>query len=225
MTKLLDTLSLLKQTLEIPAVKNMSIMGIVLSAFLFGRCGVGDIEKITIEFAEYKKKAEQTKVYADSLKYEVNELMLAVNDNENTISTLRNTVEVRSAQKKKLENSIQQLESQVILAATTGDTTRLVASQEELIDGLKQNIVVSNDIIATQKQHIEERDAQVLALRQTSALAMKRGDTLQTTLDQLRAVKVDDGRWFFGKLKKPSRTTSAIVGVTVGATAALVLTR
>lgn len=221
-----ETLEQFKVTLETAAVKNISIIGVMISVFFVGKCTeLGNVKKITIDFAEYKKEAQKTTKLANQLKYQVDELTLAVEDKENTISSLQAAVTVKTQQKNTLEKSVRVLQEQITIAKVNADTSHLVATQEKLIDELKTQVTVSQEIINTQEKQLDVRKEQVLALQQASALAMKRGDELQLTVDKLKTLNVDDGRWFFGKLKKPSRTTSAGIALGVGIVTGVLLTR
>lgn len=226
MSNFKEILENVRDTLETATVKNISIIGVMISVFFVGKCTeLGNVEKITIEFAEYKKEAKKTTQLANTLKYQVDELVLAVEDKENTISSLQNAVTVKTQQKNVLEKSIRALEQTVVLTKLTADTAQIVVTQDKLIEELKTQVSTSQEIIDTQETQLEVRKEQILALQQASALAMKRGDELQLTIDKLQTLNVDDGRWFFGKLKKPSRTTSAGIALGVGIVTGALLTR
>lgn len=226
MSNFKENLENLRHTLESATVKNISTIGLMISVFFVGKCSeLGHVKTITIDFAEYKKEAEKTTQLANKLKYQVSELTLAVEDKENTISSLQNAIKVKTQQKTVLEKSILTLEHAVAVAKVNVDTVQIVNTQDELIETLKTQAATSEDIINTQEKELEVRKEQVLALQQASALAVKRGDELQLTIDKLKTLNVDDGRWFFGKLKKPSRTTSAGIALGVGIVTGVLLTR
>lgn len=201
-------------------VGQLAVTGaLIFIAFSVGNCG-GEhkLDSFIIEYNEYKKEAQKTTKFADSLKIAVNKLTDDVKSKEDTIKTLTIGISFRQKQAQSLKQKLISLETQ---AQETIDTTTMLVLKDSVIDNLKTQVATTEAIVVEKDKIIELKTEQLGLTTNSLQLAMQRGDSLQRTLMTLPPTPKNPNK-LFGVIPLPSRKTVAIgallSGIVIGAT-------
>jgi len=186
----------------------------VILAYSAGRSASRDkLAKFIKEYDDYKKSAEVTTRYADSLSNRVKILADSVYRADNRIGNLSTEVLIIQTEKIALKNKLARLNTQL---NSVTDTTSILIMKDSIITNLSDQIVVSENIIVKKDSIISIREIQVDQLKRTVALATHRGDSLQIIVLKLPATPPNPNK-MFGFIPMPSRTVVGVLSFAVGA--------
>lgn len=192
--------------------------GLVIVAFLIGNNKEkSDFQKFTIEYEQFKKDANKTKVYADSLKTTVMYLQDSINKKEIIVKQLKVELDVNVVNRKKLIQQNEDTKAKLKSAQTLKDT---VIQQTKIIDNLEQQLTIADTNLAIKDTLIQVKDKQLRQQFNATYIAIQRGDSLQRILLEIPSTPKDPNTIIFG-IPKPSRkaigVVAFVVGVVVGA--------
>jgi hypothetical protein len=186
----------------------------VILAYSAGRSASRDkLAKFIKEYDDYKKSAEVTIRYADSLSTRVKILTDSVRRTDNIIGNLSTEVLVIQTEKVALKNKLTKLNNQL---NSITDTSSILIMKDSIIDNLSDQIIVSDNIIVKKDSIISIREIQIDQLKRTVALATHRGDSLQIIVLKLPATPSNPNK-IFGFIPMPSRTVVGVISFAVGA--------
>lgn len=161
-------------------------------------------------------EVEETKEYSNKLKDSVVTLKDSVQGKEVVIKKLSIQVSLLSRERRTLQNVQYRLEDRIELEK---DTTIIVALQDTVIDNLKTQLTVTDNVVKNQEHIIATKTDQVNLLQTSLSLTEQRADTLEKTLDRtLDKLNKKDKLW--GVIPLPNRkvvaTTALVGGVYLG---------
>lgn len=199
---------------KLTQVGQLAVVGcLAFVMFSLGNChGKTDLDNFIVEYEEFKKDAETTTKYADSLKSKVTLLQDSVSAKETTVKQLKIQIAFNSQARARLQTEQREMKTELSSVTTIRDT---VIVQEKIIDNLENQLVVADSTIKTQTQVISIKDQQLSQMQQATALSVARGDSLQKVLLNIPKTPKNPDKLIFG-IRKPSRTTVFIVGTVTG---------
>lgn len=193
------------------------IVALIVVAFSMGNCnGKTELDTFLVEYQELQQNAKKATIYADSLNGRVAQLTDSAKQQDEKIKKLTISISFRERQRVAQVRELTQLENRVAAAKAESDLETVVATQDTVIDNLKNQVITTDGIVTEQKEIIQAQATQVLALQQAVQLATARGDTLQTILNALPKKPANPDRFFFGLLPKPSRTVVGVIALAGG---------
>lgn len=198
------------------------IAGGAFLIFSLGNCsGKTELDNFIVEYEEFKKNAEETTEYAESLKSHVLTLQDSVAQTETTVKKLKIEIVFNSKARERLKSERTQIQTELAQVTSIQDT---VTVQEKIISNLETQLTVADNTITSQNEVISLRDQQLTQMQLAANLAVQRGDSLQTILTNIPKTPKNPDRWIFG-IPKPSRTTVAIVSILTGIVVGAQLTK
>lgn len=163
------------------------------------------MDKYISEYKKFQAQADSATKFADSLAQEI-----IIADNEARAAQSR--ASVYSKQVVSLKNETSSLKDRAQeLTETITDTLELARQ----ILPLKDSIITKQETtITTQDKQIQELETAILKKDDALKLALLRGDSLQTVVNNIPPAPKNPNRMF--GIKLPSRKTSFVVGVVAG---------
>lgn len=163
------------------------------------------MDKYISEYKKFQAQADSATKFADSLAQEI-----IIADNEARAAQSR--ASVYSKQVVSLKNETSSLKDRAQeLTETITDTLELARQ----ILPLKDSIITTQETtITTQDKQIQELETAILKKDDALKLALLRGDSLQTVVNNIPPAPKNPNRMF--GIKLPSRKTSFVVGVVAG---------
>lgn len=163
------------------------------------------MDKYISEYKKFQAQADSATKFADSLAQEI-----IIADNEARAAQSRAIV--YSKQVVSLKNETSSLKDRAQeLTETITDTLELARQ----ILPLKDSIITKQETtITTQDKQIQELETAILKKDDALKLALLRGDSLQTVVNNIPAAPKNPNRMF--GIKLPSRKTTFVVGVVAG---------
>jgi len=163
------------------------------------------MDKYISEYKKFQAQADSATKFADSLAQEI-----VIADNEARAAQSR--ANVYSKQVVSLKNETSSLKDRAQeLTETITDTLELARQ----ILPLKDSIITTQETtITTQDKQIQELETAILKKDDALKLALLRGDSLQTVVNNIPPAPKNPNRMF--GIKLPSRKTSFVVGVVAG---------
>ena len=163
------------------------------------------MDKYISEYKKFQAQADSATKFADSLAQEI-----IIADNEARAAQSR--ASVYSKQVVSLKNETSSLKDRAQeLTETITDTLELARQ----ILPLKDSIITTQETtIMTQDKQIQELETAILKKDDALKLALLRGDSLQTVVNNIPPAPKNPNRMF--GIKLPSRKTSFVVGVVAG---------
>lgn len=196
-------------------VAQAAVVGaLIFVAFTMGNCnGKTELDTFNLEYKEFKKNAERTSVYADSLKAQVAELTDEVMEKDDTIKQLTISVSFRQQSRETARRTVAQIEERMTapMSPEYRDTIKT-----ELIDALKTQVAVTDSIVTDQQNIIKTQGEKIVLLDSALTLAMTRGDSLQAVLTTAPVPVKNPDKFFFGLLPKPNRKVVGVVSLAAG---------
>jgi hypothetical protein len=197
-------------------------VALVFIAFSFGNCKSNDkLDSFIIEYNEYKKNAEKTIEFADSLKTTVDKLTDDVRLKEDKIKKLAIGITDTQKQKQNLKQKLTSLESRI---EVTTDTAKILTLKDSVINNLKIQVTTTETIVEEKDKIIELKTEQLVLMTTSLQLSTQRGDSLQKTLLSLPPTPKNPNK-LFGMIPLPSRKTVAIGALLSGIVIGVVTTK
>lgn len=197
-------------------------VALVFIAFSFGNCKSNDkLDSFIIEYNEYKKNAEKTIEFADSLKTTVDKLTDDVRLKEDKIKKLTIGITDTQKQKQNLKQKLTSLESRI---EVTTDTVKILTLKDSVINNLKIQVTTTETIVEEKDKIIELKTEQLVLMTTSLQLSTQRGDSLQKTLLSLPPTPKNPNK-LFGVIPLPSRKTVAISALLSGIVIGVVTTK
>lgn len=163
------------------------------------------MDKYISEYKKFQAQADSATKFADSLAQEI-----VIADNEARAAQSRASVYSRQATELKNE-TLSLMDRAQLLTETITDTLELARQ----ILPLKDSIITKQETtITTQDKQIQELETAILKKDDALKLALLRGDSLQTVVNNIPPAPKNPNRMF--GIKLPSRKTSFVVGVVAG---------
>lgn len=163
------------------------------------------MDKYISEYKKFQAQADSATKFADSLAQEI-----VIADNEARAAQSRASVYSRQATELKNE-TLNLMDRAQLLTETITDTLELARQ----ILPLKDSIITKQETtITTQDKQIQELETAILKKDDALKLALLRGDSLQTVVNNIPPAPKNPNRMF--GIKLPSRKTSFVVGVVAG---------
>lgn len=163
------------------------------------------MDKYISEYKKFQAQADSATKFADSLAQEI-----IIADNEARAAQSRASVYSRQATELKNE-TLNLMDRAQLLTETITDTLELARQ----ILPLKDSIITKQETtITTQDKQIQELETAILKKDDALKLALLRGDSLQTVVNNIPPAPKNPNRMF--GIKLPSRKTSFVVGVVAG---------
>ena len=163
------------------------------------------MDKYISEYKKFQAQADSATKFADSLAQEI-----IIADNEARAAQSRASVYSRQATELKNE-TLNLMDRAQLLTETITDTLELARQ----ILPLKDSIITKQETtITTQDKQIQELETAILKKDDALKLALLRGDSLQTVVNNIPPAPKNPNRMF--GIKLPSRKTSFVVGVMAG---------
>lgn len=187
----------------------LKLLGLLLffAAILYWQDSTHDdaMDKYISEHKKFQAQADSATKFADSLAQEI-----IIADNEARAAQSR--ASVYSKQVVSLKNETSSLKDRAQeLTETITDTLELARQ----ILPLKDSIITTQETtITTQDKQIQELETAILKKDDALKLALLRGDSLQTVVNNIPPAPKNPNRMF--GIKLPSRKTSFVVGVVAG---------
>lgn len=204
-------------------VGQLAVTGaLIFIAFSFGNCnGENKLDSFIVEYNEFKKGAEKTTKFADSLKTKVVKLTDDVKEKEDVIKKLTIGISFKQNQARSLVQELNSLESRAKLAT---DTAKILVLKDSTIDNLKTQVVATQVIVHEKDKIIELKTEQLALTTNSLLLSTQRGDSLQHTLLSLPPTPKNPNK-LFGMIPYPSRKTVAISALLSGIAIGVVTTK
>ena len=177
------------------------------AAILYWQDSTSDdaMDKYISEYKKFQAQADSATKFADSL---VQEIVIA--DNEARAAQSRANVYSKQATELKNE-TLNLMDRAQMLTETITDTLELARQ----ILPLKDSIITTQETtITTQDKQIQELETAILKKDDALKLALLRGDSLQTVVNNIPPAPKNPNRMF--GIKLPSRKTTFIIGTIVG---------
>jgi len=163
------------------------------------------MDKYISDYKQFQAQADSATKFADSLAQEI-----IIADNEARAAQSRASVYSRQATELKNE-TLNLMDRAQLLTETITDTLQLARQ----ILPLKDSIITKQETtITTQDKQIQELETAILKKDDALKLALLRGDSLQTVVNNIPPAPKNPNRMF--GIKLPSRKTSFVVGVVAG---------
>jgi hypothetical protein len=163
------------------------------------------MDKYIADYKKFQAQADSATKFADSLAQEI-----IIADNEARAAQSRASVYSRQATELKNE-TLNLMDRAQLLTETITDTLQLARQ----ILPLKDSIITKQETtITTQGNQIQELETAILKKDDALKLALLRGDSLQTVVNNIPPAPKNPNRMF--GIKLPSRKTSFVVGVVAG---------
>ena len=163
------------------------------------------MDKYISEYKKFQAQADSATKFADSL---VQEIVIA--DNEARAAQSRANMFSRQATVLKNE-TLNMMDRAQLLTETITDTLELARQ----ILPLKDSIITKQETtITTQDKQIQELETAILKKDDALKLALLRGDSLQTVVNNIPPAPKNPNRMF--GIKLPSRKTSFVIGAVAG---------
>lgn len=163
------------------------------------------MDKYISEYKKFQAQADSATKFADSLAQEI-----IIADNEARAAQSRASVYSRQATELKNE-TLNLMDRAQLLTETITDTLELARQ----ILPLKDSIITKQETtITTQDKQIQELETAILKKDDALKLALLRGDSLQTVVNNIPPAPKNPNRMF--GIKLPSRKTTFVVGVVAG---------
>jgi hypothetical protein len=163
------------------------------------------MDKYIADYKKFQAQADSATKFADSLAQEI-----IIADNEARAAQSRASVYSRQATELKNE-TLNLMDRAQLLTETITDTLQLARQ----ILPLKDSIITKQETtITTQGNQIQELETAILKKDDALKLALLRGDSLQTVVNNIPPAPKNPNKMF--GIKLPSRKTSFVVGVVAG---------
>ena len=163
------------------------------------------MDKYISEYKKFQAQADSATKFADSLAQEI-----VIADNEARAAQSRASVYSRQATELKNE-TLNLMDRAQLLTETITDTLELARQ----ILPLKDSIITKQETtITTQDKQIQELETAILKKDDALKLALLRGDSLQTVVNNIPPAPKNPNRMF--GIKLPSRKTSFVIGAVAG---------
>jgi hypothetical protein len=187
----------------------LKLLGLLLAfaGVLYWQDSTSDdaMDKYIADYKKFQAQADSATKFADSL---VQEITIA--DNEARAAQGRANLYSRQATELKNE-TLNLMDRAQLLTETITDTLQLARQ----ILPLKDSIITKQETtITTQDKQIQELEIAILKKDDALKLALLRGDSLQTVVNNIPPAPKNPNRMF--GIRLPSRKTSFIVGVVAG---------
>ena len=187
----------------------LKLLGLLLTfaGVLYWQDSTSDdaMDKYISEYKKFQAQADSATKFADSL---VQEIVIA--DNEARAAQSRANVYSKQATELKNE-TLNLMDRAQMLTETITDTLELARQ----ILPLKDSIITTQETtITTQDKQIQELETAILKKDDALKLALLRGDSLQTVVNNIPPAPKNPNRMF--GIKLPSRKTTFIIGTIVG---------
>ena len=187
----------------------LKLLGLLLAfaGVLYWQDSTSDdaMDKYIADYKKFQAQADSATKFADSL---VQEITIA--DNEARAAQGRANVYSRQATELKNE-TLNLMDRAQLLTETITDTLQLARQ----ILPLKDSIITKQETtITSQDKQIQELETAILKKDDALKLALLRGDSLQTVVNNIPPAPKNPNRMF--GIKLPSRKTTCIVGVVAG---------
>ena len=204
-------------------VGQLAVTGaLVFIAFSIGNCGGEDkLDSFIIEYNEFKREAQKTTEFADSLKTAVVKLTDEAKEKEDTIKKLTIGISFKQKQTQSLKQKLTALEAHTEVAM---DTTEILVLKDSTIDNLKTQVATTEAIVEEKDKIIELKTEQLALITNSLQLSTQRGDSLQRTLLSLPPTPKNPNK-IFGFIPLPSRKTVAISALLSGIAIGTVITK
>jgi len=187
----------------------LKLLGLLLTfaGVLYWQDSTSDdaMDKYIAEYKQFQAQADSASKFADSFAQEI-----VIADNEARAAQSR--ANVYSKQVVSLKNETSSLKDRTQeLTETITDTLELARQ----ILPLKDSIITKQETtISTQGNQIQELETAIQKKDDALKLALLRGDSLQTVVNNIPSAPKNPNRMF--GIKLPSRKTTFIVGVVAG---------
>lgn len=187
----------------------LKLLGLLLTfaAVLYWQDSTSDdaMDKYISEYKKFQAQADSATKFADSLAQEI-----VIADNEARAAQSRASVYSKQATELKNE-TLNLMDRAQLLTETITDTLELARQ----ILPLKDSIITKQETtITTQDKQIQELETAILKKDDALKLALLRGDSLQTVVNNIPPAPKNPNRMF--GIKLPSRKTTFVVGVVAG---------
>lgn len=187
----------------------LKLLGLLLAfaGVLYWQDSTSDdaMDKYISEYKKFQAQADSATKFADSLAQEI-----VIADNEARAAQSRASVYSKQATELKNE-TLNLMDRAQLLTETITDTLELARQ----ILPLKDSIITKQETtITTQDKQIQELETAILKKDDALKLALLRGDSLQTVVNNIPAAPKNPNRMF--GIKLPSRKTTFVVGVVAG---------
>lgn len=187
----------------------LKLLGLLLTfaGVLYWQDSTSDdaMDKYIADYKKFQAQADSATKFADSLAQEI-----IIADNEARAAQSRASVYSRQATELKNE-TLNLMDRAQLLTETITDTLQLARQ----ILPLKDSIITKQETtITTQGNQIQELETAILKKDDALKLALLRGDSLQTVVNNIPPAPKNPNRMF--GIKLPSRKTSFVVGVVAG---------
>jgi septal ring factor EnvC (AmiA/AmiB activator) len=190
------------------------IIALAYAAFAIRSCNTNTkFEQFTVEYEQVLRDRTRIAQHAAALEKEADQLAQQATVLQDTITRLKFTVSLRTAERAKLKTNLDSL--QATLASAT-DTAEIVVAQQHIIGNLEGQLANADSINVTTQTILVNTEAQREFFKRAYELSDQRGDSLQRLVNSLPTLPQDPNKWIFG-LPKPTRTQVAIVAATAGA--------
>lgn len=187
----------------------LKLLGLLLTfaGVLYWQDSTSDdaMDKYISEYKKFQAQADSATKFADSLAQEI-----VIADNEARAAQSRASVYSKQATELKNE-TLNLMDRAQLLTETITDTLELARQ----ILPLKDSIITKQETtITTQDKQIQELETAILKKDDALKLALLRGDSLQTVVNNIPPAPKNPNRMF--GIKLPSRKTTFVVGVVAG---------
>lgn len=188
-------------------------VALVFLAFSFGNCsGEDKLNSFIVEYNEFKKDAQKTTEFADSLKTTVVKLEDAVKVKENKIKKLTIGITFKQNQAHSLVQELSLLEARTSIIA---DTAKILILKDSTIDNLKTQVATTETIVEEKDKIIKLTSEQLLLTTTSLQLSSQRSDSLQNRLLLAPPTPKNPSK-LFGVIPMPSRKAVAISALLAG---------
>lgn len=173
------------------------VVAMIFAAFKIGSStNEEQMQEFMQKYTAYAAAVDSLTKHTDKMNDSVKVLLAQAESREQTIDSLNKAIQVRTQQRNKLQTQVVTLEKQL---GETKDTVVKLTVSGEIIDNLKEQIVIADDVIAKKDSVIVVKDSVIGDLKVAVDIAVRRADVLDSTLKNLPKIKK---RWHDKKIAK-----------------------